>query len=134
MNPAEARESLVTYWLASADESLASARSEQSAGSLLTSLDKVIQCQAGIAHDLTQQSPTDIKVAMYGNGCSATVRMSENGVAAGLTHFCESMELQEAHDLTSRKSRKARAHTATRTRETPTSWPMGSPRSKRSSR
>lgn len=31
MNPGEARESLVTYWMASADEALASARSEQAA-------------------------------------------------------------------------------------------------------
>ena len=86
-----------------------------------SSVDKILNGEARIFHDLVQNALSEVTFGMDRNSGALPVRMDKHRMAPGLTIQHKALLFQNGDDLAGGEGRKFRSHTATRTLWDPTS-------------
>ena len=95
-------------------------------------LEKILNGQVSVSHDLPQQTAAEIAICVNGNRYSTTIGMAQNDVRPALADLPEPTALQDGDNVFRTAGWQSRRHTATRTLVAPTSSLMGSPAARRS--
>lgn len=94
---------------------------------------EAVHAQRGIAHDLAQQSFTEIPHFVHRDGRAPAVTMFQHRMTLALPGWLEAVPPEYGDNLVGRKRWQSRTHTATRILSVLTSCGIGSPDSSRSS-